>query len=320
MTMATGKTLFGTALGMALAALLVWPAAAEFPEKPVTYVIPFGAGGESGITARLQSPIFKQNNGQDLVIKYRPGGGGAVVWSQLNTMRGDGYTIVGVNLPHIMLQPLRGADYKTEDLAVVHMFHYTPHAVLVRKESAYKTLQDLIDTMNEKPGKVAFSGSGRGTANHLAQLWFDERLRARSAYNAYKGTAAAIEGLLQEQVDASWAYTTAAVKYSGQLRMLAVAMEARHPKFPDVPTFRELGFDFVGGAYRGIAVPSSTSEAIRHKISNIFGEIGFDPDYIAKKSELGFVPIDVSYEKIPAFLESRRIEYLPLARESGIIE
>jgi len=315
----TGISRWGAAT---FAALLAWslPAAAEFPEKPVDYIIPFGAGGESGITARLQQPVFKKLTGQDLVVKYRPGGGGAVAWSQLNEMSDDGHTLIGVNLPHILLQPLRGANYKTEDLGIVHIFHYTPHAILVREESQYKTLKDLIKVMNAKTGKVSFSGSGRGTANHLAQVWFDERLRAKSAYNGKKGTAAAIAALLDEQVDASWAYTTAAVKYGDKLRMLAVAMEKRHPKFPDVPTFRELGYDFVGGAYRGVAVPKSTTEKIRLKISEIFGRIGDDPAFKSRKSELGFVPLSIGYKDIAAFMTSRRVEYLPLAREAGLIK
>ena len=305
---------------LAALTLFISAASADYPKRPIDYVIPFGAGGESGITARLQQSVFKTITGQDIVVKYRPGGGGAVAWSQLNAMTGDGYTIVGVNLPHILLQPLRGAKYKTEDITTVHIFHYTPHAILVRKDSHYEDLEDLIEIMNAKPGKVSFSGSGRGTANHLAKTWFDERLQARSAYQAHKGTAAAITAMLQEKVDASWAYTTAAVKYNNQIRVLAVAMEERHPKFPDVPTFRELGYDFVGGAYRGIAVPKSTSEELRVKISNLFGEIGFDPEYKKTKSEMGFVPVDVGYEKISEFFKSRRVEYLPLAREAGIIE
>jgi len=316
-----GKTVWRTIFTVIAAfAVLAGGARAEFPERPVTYVIPFGAGGESGITARLQQPVFKTITGQDLVVKYRPGGGGAVAWSQLNAMSGDGHTIVGVNLPHILLQPLRGASYKTEDITTVHIFHYTPHAILVRKESHYENLESLIAKMNAQPGKVSFSGSGRGTANHLAKTWFDERLQARSAYQAHKGTAAAIAAMLQEKVDASWGYTTAAVKYGEQVRMLAVAMEERHPKFPEVPTFRELGFDFVGGAYRGIAVPKSTPEELRLKISNLFGEIGFDPEFKKTKSEMGFVPVDVGYERIPEFMISRQVEYLPLAREAGIID
>ncbi len=320
--MTIGRTSFVGLRTAVLAVGLLWAASlnAEYPEKPVEYVIPFGAGGESGVTARLQQPVFQTLTKRDLVIKYRPGGGGAVAWSQLNEMMDDGHIIVGVNFPHILLQPLRGANYKTEDLAVIHVFHYTPHAMVVREESQYKTLADLIETMNAKPGKVSFSGSGRGTANHLAKVWFDERLKTKSAYNGFKGSAAAIATLLDERVDAGWAYTTAGVKYFGKLRMLAVAMDKRHAKFPDVPTFRELGYDLVGGAYRGIAVPNTTPEEIRMRISEIFAEIDRDPAYLAEKAALGFVPLSVGYKDIPAFMTSRRVEYLPLAREAGLID
>lgn len=295
-------------------------AAAAYPERPVTYVIPFAAGGESSITARLQRPVFKTLTGQDLVVQYRPGGGGAVVWSQLNAMPPDGYTIAGVNLPHILLQPALGAQYRAEDIAVVHIFHYTPHAVIVRDDSSIDSLQDLIKLMKDKPGKVAFSGSGRGTANHLAQVWFDKLTGAYSAYRAYKGTSASITALMQEQVDAAWGYTTVGAEYNGQARMLAVAMADRHPQFPDVPTFRELGFDIVGGAYRGIAVPRRTPEEVRTRLSELFGQISQDPEFTARNSALGFVKLDVRYKDIPAFLEAREAEYLPIARDAGLLK
>jgi len=112
--MTIGRTSF---IGLRTAILplcLLWAASlnAEYPEKPVEYVIPFGAGGESGGTARLQQPVFQKLAKRDLVIKYKPGGGGAVAWSQLNEMMDDGHTIVDVYFPHILLHPLRGASYR----------------------------------------------------------------------------------------------------------------------------------------------------------------------------------------------------------------
>ena len=99
--------------------------------------------------------------------------------------------------------------------------------------------------------------------------------------------------MLQEKVDASWAYTTTAVKYNEQTRMLAAAMLERNPKFLDVPTFKELGYNFFSGAYRGIAVSKSTPEELRLKISNLFGEIGFNFNFEKAKLEIVFMPIDI---------------------------
>ena len=125
-------------LAMGLAAVAAVAAAGEVKafEKPVSYIIPFGPGGESDITARHQQPFFKKLTGQDLVISYKPGGGGAVGWSQLNAMKGDGYTIMGINLPHIIIKPLqKDVGFRTGDITGVYMFHYTPDAIVVKQDS-----------------------------------------------------------------------------------------------------------------------------------------------------------------------------------------
>ena len=126
----------------------------EYPSKGVNYVIPFGPGGESDITARHQQPFFKKLFGQDLIISYKPGGGGAVGWAQLNKMKGDGYNIMGINLPHIIIQPQqKDVGFKTEDIVGVYMFHYTPDAIVVTKDSEFKTLNDLVEYAAANPGQ-----------------------------------------------------------------------------------------------------------------------------------------------------------------------
>lgn len=293
--------------------------AASYPDRPVNYIIPFGSGGESDIAAQLQLPYFRQITGQDLFISRKPGGGGAVVWNELNTMSGNGYIVVGINLPHIVLQPLLGAKFKTRDITGVFIFHYTPDAIVVSEDSPFKTLQDLIDHARKKPGTVLFSGSGRGTANHLSQIRFDKMAGIRTRYQPFKGTGASVSALILEAVDASWGYLTVGLNYGDDVRLLAVATEKRHPRLPDVPTFKELGFNLVDGAYRGIAVPKETPEDLRKKISDIFGEINKDPDFRSKAEDRGFAPVDIPYSDVAKFIAEKRVEYLNLANEAGIV-
>ena len=296
-------------------------ASAEYPDKPVHYIIAFGPGGESDITARFQEPFFKKMFGQNLVIEYKPGGGGAVAWAQLNTMKGDGYTIMGTNLPHIVIQPLqKDVGFTTDDIINIYMFHYTPDAIVVNKDSSFKTLQDLIDYAKKNPAKVIFSGSGKGTANHLAQVTFDRMAGIKTTYVPFKGTGAAVTALLGKQVTAEWGYTTVPAKYE-TTRLLAVAMEKRHPIFPDVPTFKELGFDLVSGAYRGIAVPKSTPEDIREKLSKMIGEINHDPAFIKKMEDNGFAMLDAPYGPIlDKFMAKVKVDITTSAKEAGIIK
>ncbi len=309
-------------VGVAIFSIFASVASAQdYPGKAVNYVIPFGPGGESDITARHQQPFFKKLFGQDLIISYKPGGGGAVGWAQLNKMKGDGYNIIGINLPHIIIKPQqKDVGFKTEDITGVFMFHYTPDAIVVNNDSEFKTLAEMIDYAKKNPGKLTFSGSGKGTANHLAQLRFDKMAGIKTTYVAFKGTGKAVAALLGKQVRAEWGYTSVGAKQEGKVRMLAVAMDERHPKFPDVPTFKELGFDLVSGAYRGIAVPKSTPEPIRQQLSKMIGEINADPEFRSRMENDGMALLDVDYQGYPAFIKKMEDIYLKAAREANIIK
>ena len=288
---------------------------------PVSYVIPFGPGGESDISARLQQPFFKEKFGQDLVVSYKPGGGGAVGWASLNGIKGDGQTIMGTNLPHIIIKPAQKAvGFKTEDLNNFYMFHFTPDALIVPASSPYMTLQDLIDDAKKNPGKVTISGSGKASANHLAQIKFDKMAGIKTTYVPFKGTGAAVAALLGKQVKAEWGYTTVGVKQGEAVRMLAVAMEERHALLPNIPTFKELGFDMVGGAYRGIALPNTASAETTKMWSDMIGEINKDPAFQKKMLEGGFAMLDVDAAGMADFMKARSAEYIEDAKEAGLIK
>lgn len=313
------RTILKAGAAMALAAAFAVPAQAEL-KGPVSYIIPFGPGGESDISARLQQPFFKDMFGQDLVISYQPGGGGAVGWASLNGLTADGQTIMGVNLPHIVIQPAqKEVGYKTEDLNVFYMFHYTPDAIVVPADSPYKTLADLIADAKANPAQVTMSGSGKATANHLAQIKFDKMAGIKTTYVPFKGTGAAVTALLGKQVKAEWGYTTVGAAQGEAVRMLAVAMEERHPLFPNVPTFKELGFDMVGGAYRGIALPKSASAETTKMWSDMIGKINANADFRKKMLDGGFAMLDVDAAGMAAFMAKQRDEYINDARAAGLI-
>lgn len=143
--------------------------AQSFPSRPITYVIPFNPGGESDVTARFQQPFMEGITSQSVVISSRPGVGGATAWSQLNGLEADGYTIMNTIVPHTILQPaLREVGYQIDDINNVYFFNYTPDAVIVRADSPYQSLHDLIDFAAANSGALTLGGSGTNTANHLA--------------------------------------------------------------------------------------------------------------------------------------------------------
>ena len=314
-------TVSATLLALA-SAFAVAPASAQgYPERRVEYLIPFPAGGESDVAARLQQVVFAQKFKQEMVVVNRAGGGGALVWQQLNTLPGDGYTIAGINLPHVVLQPLEGTvSYKTDDMTPVYWFHYTPDALIVPASSPFQTFQDFLKAAKADPGKLSIAGSALNSANHVAHERLNRDFKVKTEYVPFKGTGDLVASVLGGHVAGAMSYTTLAIQQKGKMRMLAVATRERHPQFPDVPTFRELGVDWIDGAYRGVAVPKSTPEAVRRQVSGMMETLNKDPDMRRKMVDGGFEVIDVPYDQVPAFMKERTAQYTETARQLGMIK
>lgn len=309
----TRSILAGLTGAMAFAA-----AAHAFPERPVNLIIPFDAGGESDVAARLQQPVFRAQTGQDLILQYQPGAGGAQAWASLSSLPGDGYTVMGANLPHIIMQPLlQNPGYTTDDVVLINMHHFTPHAIIVRADSPFETLEDLIEAATAAPGSLTIAGTGTNSANHVANQEFENITGAVLTYIPYSGTAATTTALLGGEVDVQMGFPTVAVNQGDEVRMLAIAMEERHSMFPDVPTFRELDFDLISGAFRGIAVPPSTPEDVRVKVSDLFEAVAADADHIRQMEEAGMAVLNIPYAELGAWMEEMKENYTNIARQLG---
>jgi len=264
--------------------------AADFPTKPITYVICFDPGGESDITARIQQPYLEKVLGVPVVITYKPGGGGATGWSELvNRATPDGYSVYGTNLPHIILQPIQGGvPYKTEQIENIYFFQTTPCTLVVPIDSPIKSFDDFLKMAKGKKS-VLIGGSGQPSANSFATLRLAKVAGLNLTYIPFTGTGTAVPALLGGNVDALMTYTTVSVQYKDKLRTIAVATEQRVPFLPDVPTFREFGYDVVEKAFRGVAVPPGTPAEIKRILGAAFAEVNKNPEVRSKMEELGFV-------------------------------
>jgi tripartite-type tricarboxylate transporter receptor subunit TctC len=304
-------------------AVLPGPAKAdEYPSKPLTYIVCFNPGGESDITARIQEAPLKKYFGQEVVVTYKIGGGGSVGWSELVQSKPDGYTIAGDNLPHIVLQPLtRGnAGYKTLDLKQVYIFESTPDILVVRQDSEFKTLKDLIDYAKAHPGVVTAGGSGSSSANELGTIVLNKAAGIKLTYIPFSGSGAAVPALLGGHVGALMTYSTMAVQYKDKFRPLAIMSEERMSVLPDVPTFKELGYDLVEGAYRGVAAPPGTPDDRVNFLAATFEKVMKDPEVIKKMDENGFKIEAMGPEKATAFVKKKMMEYEALMTEMGMIK
>lgn len=293
-----------------------------FPSKNINYIIPFVAGGESDIVARWQQELFQRKFApHTMIVINRAGAGGGLAWSTLNREAPDGHVVMGANMPHLVLQPLEpDTPYKTEDITCVYFFHFTPDAIVVPVSSPYKTLKDLIDDAKRNPEKVSFAGSGSNGANQAATKRIEAMAGIKVTYVPFKGTGDLVGSLLGGHVSAAMSYNTLGMQQREKARMLAVATEKRDAKYPEVPTFKELGFNWVDGGYRGVAVPKSTPEAVRRQVSDLFAQLNRDPDMRRRKAAAGFELVDIGYEQMGAFIKDRTAAYQDDARRLGLIK
>ena len=308
-----------------LAAMLsvALPAFAQAPACPsanLMYWQAFPPGGESDLSARHQQLVLKKKcPAIDTVIQYKAGAGGALLWSQANTLPADGLNDVGINLPHMVLQPLEGTvTYKTDDVTPVFWFHYTPDVLVVTEAGPVKTFADFVKAAKAEPGKINLGGSGLNSANHAAHERLNRDFGVKTTYVPYKGTGDLSLAVLGGHIDGAMTYTVFAIANKGKVRPLAVAMETRHPLLPDVPTFKELGVDWVDGAFRGIGVPKATPPEQRRRLSDLFAALNADQEMKDLAAKAGFELVNVGPDGMDAFMRARTRVYTDVGKRMGL--
>ncbi|MES2972479.1 MAG: tripartite tricarboxylate transporter substrate binding protein [Pseudomonadota bacterium] len=277
------------------------------PDKNVMYWQAFPPGGESDLSARHQQVVLKKKCAAiDTIIQYKAGAGGALMWGQMNQLPGDGLNVVGVNLPHIVFQPLEGqVQYKTTDITPVFWFHYTPDILVVPEASPIRNFAEFIAAAKKNPGKMNLGGSGLNSANHASHERLNAAFGIKSTYVPYKGTGDMALAIVGNQIDGAVTYTAFAINNKTKVRALAVAMEKRHPLMPDVPTFRELGVDWVDGAYRGIGMPKATPADARKKMADLWAQLNNDPEMKELAAKSGFELVNVGTDQMEAFMAEK---------------
>jgi tripartite-type tricarboxylate transporter receptor subunit TctC len=290
--------------------------AQSYPARQLTYLIPFDPGGQSDVEARRQQPHLSRILGQQVIIDYKVGGGGAIGWRELVKSKPDGYVFAGFNIPHTILQPLQqNVGYKTEQLVPVALFQRTPVGLAVPDNSPYKTLKEFIEAAKKEPGKLTVGGSSFFSGPHFATMLFDKLAGIKLSYVPFTGAAPQITALLGGHTDAGMTFSNDLVRFKDKLRILAIATEERMPDFPDVPTFKELGFNIVEAVDRGVIVPPNTPKEVVAKLEAAFLEIAKTPEIQAEMKKQGFVPLAMGAAETKAYLDKLTANYKTMFEE-----
>ncbi len=262
-------------LAAALAAALPLAAlAADWPTRPVTIIVPQGAGSGSDVVARLLAVHMGAALGQSVVVDNRTGGGGIIAHQAVARAPADGYTVLLTSTAQLLVVPAMNASakYTLDDFAAVAPVLRAPFAILVANTpAAPRTLKELIDTVRSQP--TAYASAGTGTMTHLGSEIFLRRAGLKATHVPYKGSGAALTDLMGGQVLFATDSLTAALTHvrSGKLRVLAVTGDRREASLPDVPTLAEAGLPgepiaVIGGIFAPKGVPRDVAERLEKAV------------------------------------------------------
>ncbi len=269
--------------------------AQTYPDRPIKMIVPAPAGSFADIIGREFGTRLSKKLGQPVIIDNKGGASGAIAYSAAAKSPPDGYTILVTNTGPSAINPelfrSKGLSYNPiADLDPIALICLTPVALLVKADSPWKSVADIVNFASKNPDKLSFGTTGSGQLNHLSAEYLNSVAKIRTTHIPYTSGPAAITDLIGGRIDYLF-YPPANGKPmvdDGRLRALAVTSRKRTVSLPSVPSLSELGYkEFDLSAWFGLAVPAGTPDDIAQKLWSASREIASDPEYVERLSQLG---------------------------------
>ena len=323
------KTLLTSLLALSFCFFAGGGALAAYPEKPVSLVAPFGAGGSSDLEGRAFAQAASKYLGQTVMVVNKTGGAGIVGSQFVRMARPDGYTmLVGRIGPHASIPAMNlTCPYKWDEFTIISLLQLDPVGLVVRADSPYKTLEDLKKAIQENPGKLTYGSSGPLGMNGMAPLIIADAmgLPANSVKMvSYSGGGEALAALVGGHIDfigSNLSECGMPQVAAGQLRALMVTSAERFPALPDTPTVRELGLPQLESLQGWTALygPEKLPADVVKKWQEVAQKVAVDPDWLRMTADLASVPFvkDQAFSK--EYIRKQVEMYRKIGEELDII-
>ena len=319
------KSTFTRRVFIALAGLaaLSAPAFAQgsYPDRPITLVVGWPAGGSADALARMVAQEMAATLGQSIVVDNKAGAGSNIGSEFVTRAKPDGYTIMlATSASHgfnsVLFSKL---PYKPiEDFAPIGMINTSAGTLLVPIDSPFKSVQDIIKAAKAQPGKLNYASAGQGSSQHLAGAMFNKVADIDVVHVPFKGAGAAMTDLMAGRVD--YIITTGPLPFirGGKVRPLAIAARERHPAMPDVPTFEQAGVKLYTDNWYGLVAPAGTPQPVLEKLNAALNKALVKPEVQKQFIEQGAFPgKPASPDAFWAFVKKQMPEAGELVRISG---
>lgn len=315
----------GLPLLASTAALAQSSGQAAWPNRPVTMLVPFVAGGPSDIVARAIANRMSQTIGQPVVVENRAGANGEVAGRLLARAEPDGHTLmvgsIGVYAINAALRPELGYD-PVKDFTPITLAVTTPNVLVVNPEKVpARDVAELVAWLKANPRKASYSTSGVGSSDQMTTELFKQRTGTDVAHVPYRGGAAAATDLIAGNVQMSFQNlgTVAGHIQSGRLRALMVTGAKRHPVLPDVPTAAETGMaDFVVTSWQAVMAPGNMPEALRGRIATAVVEALNHPEVKPRLEQIGLDVVANTPEEYGRFQREEIARWRQVIQTAGI--
>ena len=317
--------LLGSSLLLA-AGLLSTPAQAEdtWPDRPISYVVPFTPGGATDMIGRLYSQAIGTSLGEPIVVENRPGTGGSLGSNYVSRQKADGYTLVGGTISshsiNVNIYPDIGYD-PVESFTPIIMTGTLPNVLVVRKDSPYNTVEELIAAAREKQDNLTFGSSGVGSSQHLAGELFASMVGAKMLHVPYKGGAPSLQALLAGEIDLLFDNLTTSLPLikNGDLKALAITSKEADPSLPDVKPLDQSGLPgYEVVSWQATFAPAGTPKPVIDKLYKAMHAALQKPEVQERLKGMGLVISGAGPEELLEFQKAEVKKWAKVAKDANI--
>lgn len=303
------------ALGIGAAAPSPATAQADYPSRPVKFIVPFAAGGGIDITARIAAEKIGEALGQQIVVQNNGGAGGAIATAMVTKGDADGYTLLyhsTTGTVHSAISENLSYDWLNDLVPVSIITQFAP-VMVVSPKLPVKNMAEFVALLKAEPGKHSFASSGAGSAIHLAAEFFLQRANVKMVHVPYRGTGAVMTDLLSGRIAMMVDGVPPQAKniQGGLVTAVAVTTKERSPAIPNIPTMKELGYDYEVPFWTAIYAPKNTPKAVIDKVVAASQKAMRDPAIVKRLSDIG----TESVGSTPAQLDKLNREQFKLYRD-----
>jgi tripartite-type tricarboxylate transporter receptor subunit TctC len=298
--------------------------AADYPDRPITFIVPFAPAGGTDTLTRLLAAQLQQRLGKPFVVENRPGAGTVIATNFVAKSAADGYTIMmAVSSLAIDVTLYKSLPYDpTKDLALVALIARVPFVLVVNPSLPVNNVEDLIKLAKERP--LSYGSGGIGAFHHLAAALFANMAGIKMTHVPYHGTAPALTDLMGGYIQLVFSDLGPALPLikAGKLRALAVTTAQRFAALPDIPPLADAGVPgFDAAAWQGVIAPAQTPQPILAKLNSELNAIVAMPDISARMADIGMNPVGAgSIEDLQKFLQSEIVRWGKVVEEAGIAQ